>query len=291
MITNKKKPRILLIILCLLLLICIGTVLGGVICNKALELNTYTVASRDLPESFQGFRIAHVSDLHNATFGKDNEKLLDTIRETNPHIIAITGDIVDCRRTDVDVALNFVKKAVEIAPCYYVTGNHEMRVPDAFATLLAGLEEAGVTVLRNQSLELEKDGDTITLLGVDDPDFTYMSYSLGQDSVVDSTLKEITPEDESEFTLLLSHRPELFDVYEDNNIDLVLSGHAHGGQFRLPFVGGLYAPHQGVLPEYDSGLYSDNGTNLIVSRGIGNSLFPLRLFNPPEVILVELSKA
>ena len=184
-----------------------------------------------------------------------------------------------------------MKKAVEIAPCYYVTGNHEMRVPDAFATLLAGLEEAGVTVLRNQSLELEKDGDTITLLGVDDPDFTYMSYSLGQDSVVDSTLKEITPEDESEFTLLLSHRPELFDVYEDNNIDLVLSGHAHGGQFRLPFVGGLYAPHQGVLPEYDSGLYSDNGTNLIVSRGIGNSLFPLRLFNPPEVILVELSKA
>lgn len=285
---NKKKPRILLIILCLLLLICIGTVLSGVICNKALQLNSFTVTSQDLPQSFQGFRIAHVSDLHNATFGKDNEKLLDIIRESDPDIIAITGDIVDCRRTDVDVALSFVKKAAEIAPCYYVTGNHEARVPEAFAALLAGFEEAGVIVLRNESLEFEKNGESITILGVDDPDFSYMSYSDIQGSIVDNTLKSLAPEDE-EFTLLLSHRPELFDVYKDNQMDLVLSGHAHGGQFRLPFVGGLYAPHQGLLPEYDSGLYSDNGTNLIVSRGIGNSLFPLRLFNPPEVILVELS--
>ncbi len=286
----KKQNKVLIIIACALVAIMAGVLISGIICNKALELNTYTVKSSDLPQSFEGFRIAHVSDLHNAEFGKNNEKLLKMLEEANPDIIAITGDIVDCHRTDADIALSFAKKAVEIAPCYYVAGNHEARVPEDFHKFLAGFEEVGVTVLRNESLEFIKGEESITILGVDDPDFTELSHFGIQSAIMDKQLSEITSSDTEEFTLLLSHRPELFEVYKENNIDLTLSGHAHGGQFRLPFVGGLYAPHQGLLPEYDSGLYTEDNTNLIVSRGIGNSLFPLRLFNPPEVILAELSQ-
>lgn len=288
--SKKKRFRPFLTVVCILVLLCLATVIGGIICNKSLELNTYTVKSEDLPQSFQGFRIAHISDLHNAEFGESNEKLLNMIAQAEPDIIAITGDIVDCRRTDTEVALSFVKQAVEIAPCYYVTGNHEARVPEAFEVLLSGLEEAGVTVLRNEAISLTAGDEHISLLGAEDPDFTYMSYSDTQGRIINNALQEITPKDSEEFTLLLSHRPELFDVYIENDIDLVLSGHAHGGQVRLPFIGGLYAPHQGLLPEYDGGLYSQDGTNLIVSRGIGNSLFPLRVFNPPEVILIELAQ-
>lgn len=285
----KKTKKVLIIIACALVIIFAGTLISGLICNKALELNTYKVASPDLPKSFEGFRVAHISDLHNAEFGKDNKRLLKMLEEAEPDIIAITGDIVDCHRTDTDIALSFAQKAAEIAPCYYVAGNHEARVPEAFETLLAGFKEVGVTVLRNESLEFIKGEESITIIGVDDPDFTVMSYSYDQSGIVDNALKSISPENEKVFTLLLSHRPELFEVYKANNIDLTLSGHAHGGQFRLPFVGGLYAPHQWLFPEYDSGLYTEDSTNLIVSRGIGNSLFPLRLFNPPEVILVELT--
>lgn len=286
---RKKKMPVILIILCTILALCLSLLISSLICNKNLKLREIQVVSSDLPESFNGFRVAHISDLHNAEFGKNNKRLLNMLEKSNPDLIAITGDIVDCHRTDTDIALDFVRKASEIAPCYYVAGNHEARVPEDFQILLAGFEEAGVTVLRNETALVTKGEDSITLLGIDDPDFAVMSYSYDQSVIADSALKSIAPANESEFTLLLSHRPELFEVYKANNIDLTLSGHAHGGQFRLPFVGGLYAPHQWLFPEYDSGLYTEDGKNLIVSRGIGNSLFPLRLFNPPEIIVAELT--
>lgn len=286
---KKKIMKTFVIILCVLVLLCASVVVSGFICNKNLKLREIQVKSADLPQSFEGYRIAHVSDLHNTEFGKNNKKLIAKLRDAEPDIIAITGDIVDCHRTDTEIALNFVREACEIAPCYYVAGNHEARVPEDFEKLLAGFEEAGVTVLRNESATFIKGDDSITILGIDDPDFMVMSYFYDQSVLADDVLKEITPENEDEFTLLLSHRPELFEIYKKNNIDLTLSGHAHGGQFRLPFVGGLYAPHQWLFPAYDSGLYTEDGKNLIVSRGIGNSLFPFRLFNPPEIIIAELS--
>ena len=148
--------------------------------------------------------------------------------------------------------------------------------------------EIGVTVLEDKSISLEKSGEDITLMGVDDPSFI-TDYLLGDDEeVMQDKLSEL--KSENSYTILLSHRPELFKIYVENDIDLVLSGHAHGGQFRLPFVDGLYAPNQGLFPEYDSGLYTEENTNMIVSRGIGNSLFPFRFNNRPEVILVKLKK-
>lgn len=254
--------------------------------NKALELTSYTISSNKLPASFDGYRIAHISDLHNTQMGKDNEKLIAMLQDSEPDIIAITGDLIDSRNTDIEIALQFAEKAVKIAPCYYVTGNHESRVSE-YDDLKKGLTESGVIVLENDLAELEKSGETITLMGVDDPSFQ-TDYIFGDsETVMKSKLQELTNE-ESAYTVLLSHRPELFDTYVESGIDLVLSGHAHGGQIRLPFVGGLVAPNQGLFPEYDAGIYTNESTNMIVSRGIGNSIIPLRINNRPEVIIIEL---
>lgn len=282
MTVKKKKIIVLAVVAAILLAVIIWTAWG----NTALELNTYTISSDRLPGAFDGYRIAHVSDLHNTEMGKDNEKLLDMLREADPDIIAITGDLIDSRNTDIDVALQFTKAAMEIAPCYYVTGNHEARVSEYYE-LRDGLIEQGVVVLDDERIELELSGKTIALLGVNDPSFQ-TDYLFGDsETVMKGKLQEISDE-ENEFTILLSHRPELFGVYADSDMDLVLSGHAHGGQFRLPFVGGLVAPNQGLFPKYDAGLYTEENTNMIVSRGIGNSILPFRFNNRPEVILIVL---
>ncbi len=280
--TGKKRRTIIIAVAAVLLALAVWTVWG----NTALELNTYTVSSDALSDAFNGYRIAHVSDLHNAELGDGNEKLLAMLRAAEPDMIAITGDMIDSRNTDVEVALNFAEKAMQIVPCYYVTGNHEARVSE-YDELKAGLEACGVIVLENEREQIEMSGEFITILGVDDPSFN-TDYLFGDSaSVVSSTLAEISTEDDV-FTVLLSHRPELFDTYVACGMDLTLSGHAHGGQFRLPFVGGLVAPNQGFFPKYDSGIYTENGTNMIVSRDIGNSLLPFRFNNRPEVILIEL---
>lgn len=282
MTVKKKRIFVLAVVAAVLLTLIIWTAWG----NTALELNPYLISSDRLPEAFDGYRIAHVSDLHNVEMGEDNEKLLNMLREVKPNIIAITGDIIDSRNTDIDVALQFTKDAMEIAPCYYVTGNHEARASE-FDKLKEGMIELGVAVLEDGCIELEQSGETITLLGVNDPSFQ-TDYLFGDSkTVMQSKLQEIINEEET-YTILLSHRPELFEVYRESKVNLVLSGHAHGGQFRLPFVGGLVAPNQGLFPKYDAGLYTEDNTNMIVSRGIGNSILPFRFNNRPEVILIEL---
>ena len=281
--TAKKKKFIFLAVAAAVLVALVIWIAWG---NTALELNTYTISSSKLPQSFDGYRIAHVSDLHNTEMGKDNEKLLAMLRDADPDMIAITGDLIDSRNTDIEVALQFVREAVKIAPCYYVTGNHEARVNE-YGELKAGMETAGVTVLEDVRTEISMEGATITLIGVNDPSYQ-TDYLFGDsETVLNTKLEELHTED-GEFTVLLSHRPELFDAYTDHGIDLVLSGHAHGGQFRLPFIGGLVAPNQGFFPEYDAGIYTEGNTNMLVSRGIGNSILPFRINNRPEVILIEL---
>ena len=253
--------------------------------NTALKLNTYTIISRELPDAFDGYRIAQVSDLHNAEFGEGNQRLLNMLREAEPDMIAITGDLIDSRKTNVAIALAFAKEAVKIAPCYYVSGNHEARVSE-YQDLKTGLETAGVTVLDDAQVKIDASGESITVIGVNDPSFS-ADYLTGDAAVIDQKLTELAAEDAG-FTILLSHRPELFNTYVSHDMDLVLSGHAHGGQFRLPLIGGLVAPNQGLFPKYDAGVYSEGDTNMIVSRGIGNSIIPVRFNNRPEVVLIEL---
>ena len=281
---NAKKRR--RIVLAALSVVLIGLVVWVAWGNTALELNTYTITSSRLPENFDGYRIAHVSDLHNAQMGKDNEKVLSTLRQADPDIIAITGDLIDSRNTNLEIALQFVKEAMKIAPCYYVTGNHEARVSE-YDLLKAGMVSAGVVILENDQAEINIDGNAITLIGVDDPSFQ-TDYLFGDsDAVINAKLTELHT-DGNGFTILLSHRPELFSTYAAHDVDLVLSGHAHGGQFRIPFIGGVVAPNQGLFPEFDAGVYTDGNTNMLVSRGVGNSIIPFRVNNRPEIILVEL---
>ena len=253
--------------------------------NSALVTTQYTLTSEKLPQTFDGFQIVQISDLHNRKFGADNRKLLERIKQTQPDMIVITGDLVDSRRTDVQTALTFAERAAKIAPTYYVPGNHEARI-DRYEELKAGLYKAGVTVLENEKVTLSKDGRTISLLGVVDPSFT--TDYLGEEETYEmaQVLKELT--EETDFQILLSHRPELFGTYVDAAVDVVFSGHSHGGQIRLPFIGGLFAPGQGFFPAYDGGVYTRNGTAMVVSRGLGNSLFPVRVNNRPQIVALQL---
>ena len=253
--------------------------------NSSPAATQVTVASGAMPEAFEGFKIAHVSDLHNAVFGRKNEKLLSLIRAAEPDIIAITGDLIDSRHTDIDSALAFVEAAAEIAPVYYVTGNHESRLD--FDAIEPRLIAAGARVLRNEAEDIGRGGERIRLAGIDDPSFIRTGGTAEERAAAEL---EQLGDGGGTFTVLLAHRPELVEVYAGYGAGLVLSGHAHGGQVRLPLLGGLYAPGQGLLPEYDSGLYSLGETQMVVSRGLGNSVAPLRVNNRPELVIVTLSR-
>lgn len=255
--------------------------------NRALSVSCITVADPELPAAFHGFRIAQVSDLHNAEFGDGNRELLEVLEQTQPDIIVITGDLIDCRRTNVEIALDFAREAVKIAPCYFATGNHEA-ASAAYPELEEGLRQAGVTVLRSQAVVLEREGECLRLVGADD----YSFFGPGDgDTRVRAMLRNLMPAIEPGYNIVLYHRPELAGRLEELDADLILSGHAHGGQIRLPWIGGLYAPDQGFFPAYDSGLYDLGGRFLVVSRGLGNSLFPLRINNRPEVVLITLERS
>ena len=246
--------------------------------NTAIEVNEWVIESPQLPPQFDGFRIAQISDLHNAEFGAQNEKLLKLLAESEPELIVITGDMIDSRNTDVETALSFAEMAVEIAPCYYVSGNHESRV-DGWVTLRQGLVDAGVIVLDDEKTTLERDGQAITLIGLSDPDF--------RQPFADH-LRALTASEEG-YTILLSHRPESFGLYISCGVDLVFSGHAHGGQVRIPFVGGLVAPHQGFFPEYVHGFYEKNKIDILISSGLGSGFaWVPRFNNPPEVVVLTL---
>ena len=276
----KKKQRIgLLTASAAVLAGIVGWIAWG---NTALTQTALTVRSERLPAAFSGFRIAHISDLHNAQFGENNEKLLELLRTAAPDCIAVTGDVVDSRRTDFDVAAAFMDAAAELAPVYYITGYHESRLED-YPTLEQRFIDSGVTVVHNAAADIVRDDAHIRLIGIDDPDFFAAEE---EEAYFRTALEALTGE--TVFTVLLSHRPEGFAAYAAQNIDLTLSGHAHGGQIRLPFVGGLAAPDQGVFPRYTSGLYTSGTSHMVVSRGLGNSLFPFRVNNRPEVVLITL---
>ena len=280
----KKPNKKTVLIVSVLVILCLGIwTLWG---NIALEVNEYEIVSDRIPEAFAGFRIAQVSDLHNKDFGEGYGQLLTLLSQINPDIIVVTGDLIDSRQTDLDVALEFAWQAGKIARVYYVSGNHEARVPE-YEDLKIGLVKAGVVILENQKVQITREGESITLMGIDDPSFQE-DYLFGDsESVARQAIENLQNESDG-YTILLSHRPELFDLYVETEMDLVFSGHAHGGQFRLPFVGGLVAPNQGFFPKYDAGLFSEGSTNMIVSRGVGNSIIPIRFNNRPEIIVATL---
>lgn len=271
---NTKKQKYIKLAIALSIVIVI--ILFCNFQNKHLETTYYTYEADQLGVDLDCYRIVQISDLHNAKFGKNNQKLVDRIRECEPDMIVLTGDLVDSNHTNVDRAVQFVDEIVKICPVYYVTGNHEYWLEKSeYDELMDGLIGAGVVILDDQVVEISRGDAKFRLVGLDDK------------SLADGTLEALLS-DEKEFTVVLAHEPQYLARYAGTGVDLVLSGHAHGGQFRLPFVGGIVAPDQGFLPEYTAGEYYMDGTEMIVSRGLGNSVIPVRLFNYPEIVCVEL---
>ncbi len=280
------KVKIIIITAIILLITAFGVFVA--VDNKRLTVSNITVESEKVPDSFDGFVIAQISDLHNATLDEGNKSIVEALRECSPDIIAMTGDMIDSRHTDVPCALSLAKELTAIAPTYYVTGNHEKRISGS-KEFEKSLSSLGVKVMKNEKCKIGKDGESITLIGIDDPTYQKTDPTLFPD-LIGGILNDLT-EDTDGYRVLLSHRPELIETYIESNVDLVFSGHAHGGQFRLTFIGGLFAPGQGIFPKYTSGLYHVGSTDMIVSRGIGNSSFPFRLFDPPELVIATLKSS
>lgn len=277
-------------ILCLLAVVILG-ILYLYWGNTSIKTTRINIVDSNIPDGFRGYTVAQVSDLQNASFGKNQDRLIKLLQEESPDIIAVTGDLIDSYHTDIDTAMAFVTRAVKVAPVYYINGNHEARVPQAYEELKRQMQQLGVKVLEHEAVSLEQDGSTLQLLGVSDPRFFVEDQrdSSFDRPIMTAALQNLMKNRDG-YTILLSHRPELFDIYCSFDIDLVLCGHAHGGQVRLPLIGGLFAPDQGIFPKYTAGLYEDGKTKMVVSRGLGNSNFRLRVNNRPEVIFLTLTK-
>lgn len=257
--------------------------------NNSLVVSEYTVTTETLPQNFDGYNIVHLSDLHNKSFGENQSELVNRVEEMEPDSIVFTGDLVDSNRYEEEPSLILMEKLVAIAPVYYVTGNHEWE-SGRFETFEEKLKNTGVQVMRNTTEEISIGRDEIQITGIDDAASAGESYSISTNTreYIDHSIQEAGSEEN--FSLLLAHRPEIVSLYKEYGFDVVFSGHAHGGQFRLPFVGGLFAPGQGLFPEYTSGTHEQGGTTMVVSRGLGNSVIPVRIFNRPEIIAVTLKR-
>lgn len=255
--------------------------------NTNLKDTKYTVVSNKLPQAFNGYKIAHISDFHNTNSKRIKTKIKEALNKNKADIIVITGDLIDSRRTNILNAKEFLKDIVNIAPVYYVLGNHESRLRD-IQNLINEAQAVGVKVLRNVSVKINKDDENIQMLGIDDAAF-YIPFENSYEAI-DKTenILNLIVKDSNNFKILLAHRPELIDVYSKHELDLVFTGHAHGGQMRLPLIGGIIAPGQGFFPKYTKGVYKGNNTQMVLSRGIGNSKFPFRINNRPEIITVTL---
>lgn len=275
------KPIALVLIGMALVLLIFWLIWG----NWSIEQSYYYVESEKIPQSFDGMRITQISDLHNRDYG---EKLIEMVTETNPDVIVLTGDIIDSRRTDIDLAIELSKQLLSVAPVYFVYGNNEVssKKSEEFEERLT---ETGVTVLNNDVVQLKKDGKSINLCGIKDPRCELGFDKVGEERVMKYFVKRVKYLKESnDYSILIAHRPDYIDLYSEYDFDLVLSGHIHGGIIVLPFFGGLLSPNVEFFPEYSDGQYTVGGKQLIVSRGLGNGSLQLRINCRPHLVTVIL---
>lgn len=278
--TKRRKKRRWLIaagVIIFLLLLFIWLMYDS---SANLQVSRYEAASEKLPESFDGFTIVQLSDLHGAQFGSDGTALAEKVRELEPDMIALTGDFVT-DEGDLDAVRQLVSELSEICPVYFVSGNHE------FGSGLAQkvrqiMTDAGVKYLSNEFVSIDRGGDSIILGGVEDP----LAYA----DMIDppELARRMNEADPAAFKVLLGHRNYWMEEYPDLPVDLILSGHAHGGLVRIPGVGGLIGTDRSLFPDYDAGEYDNGAYTLIVSRGLGNSVPVPRLLNRPEIVVVTL---
>ena len=278
--TKRRKKRRWLIaagVIIFLLLLFIWLMYDS---SANLQVSRYEAASEKLPESFDGFTIVQLSDLHGAQFGSDGTALAEKVRELEPDMIALTGDFVT-DEGDLDAVRQLVSELSEICPVYFVSGNHE------FGSGLAQkvrqkMTDAGVKYLSNEFVSIDRGEDSIILGGVEDP----LAYA----DMIDppELARRMNEADPAAFKVLLGHRNYWMEEYPDLPVDLILSGHAHGGLVRIPGVGGVIGTDRSLFPDYDAGEYDNGAYTLIVSRGLGNSVPVPRLLNRPEIVVVTL---
>lgn len=284
--TILKKKKVKVICIMLIIVVLLTAFLHWQ--NNDIVTANIDYTNSELPQNFSNFKIVQISDLHNKSFGNNQRQLITKITKAQPDIIVITGDLIDKNRTDVEIAIEFSKQALQIAPVYYVSGNHE-KISGKYDELKARLLEAGVAVLDNEIDSIDRNGEVINIIGLSDIGF-YADQDTdgkGYRETLHNHLASLLASSDK-FSVVLSHRPDLINEYTDCRVKLVLTGHAHGGQIRLPFIGGLIAPGQGLFPSYTSGSYVVDKTTMIVSRGLGNSGFPFRVFNRPEIVVITL---
>lgn len=248
-----------------------------------LEISRYEVKSQKLPESFDGFKIVQLSDLHGAEFGEDGMGLVEKVEELEPDIIALTGDFVT-DEGDLAAVEKLAARLVKLCPVYFISGNHEFG--SGLAVKVRNiLERAGVKYLSNEYLTISRGEDEILLGGVEDP----LAYAdmLSPDELAQK-MNDAAPD---AFKILLGHRNYWMTEYPELPVDLIFCGHAHGGLIRIPGVGGLIGTDRRLFPDFDAGEYNNGRYTLIVSRGLGNSVSIPRVFNRPEIVCVELTRA
>ena len=280
-----KVFLILAAILLLLLVIC------AIIDTNRFVTVTYRFQSGTCKRPL---RCVFLSDLHDKQYGKKNEKLFAAIHNAAPDLILIGGDMMQARPgVDVTRTLEFVKNLRENYPVYYATGNHEHRLHlyperygDAGERLEAGLKEMGVVRMVNDTIHLEDYGVSLSAVQI-----TRFYYRRGRLQHLDlEKMRSWLPSDETlDFKILLAHNPDYFETYAAWGADLTLAGHIHGGMVRLPFLGGVVSPRVAFFPKYDGGMFREYGKSMIVSRGLGAHTIPLRLFNPGELVVIEVT--
>lgn len=277
------KTEVIIIILATIVIALCGLYLHYE--NTKLQVSNYKIVNNNVPVDFNNYKIVQISDFHNNQSDTLTNDLIKEIEKQKPNIIVLTGDLIDSRKTNVEVAINFIKKINNVAPIYYVSGNHEARIK-SYRKIKEQLAESKVVVLENKTEVLKINESSINLIGIDDPKMAHKSFV--SDSEIIKVELDNAKYNEDKYSILLTHRPELFNTYVGREIDLILVGHAHGGQIRIPFIGGIVAPNQGFFPKYTSGIFEENKTAMVVSRGIGNSIFPFRINNRPELVVITL---
>ncbi len=245
--------------------------------RQPLTIRNYTLSSTktDTP-----IRLLQISDLHSTFYGENQEELLQAIAEADPDAILLTGDIAD-DHVPHDGTKKLLENIASTYPCFYVSGNHEFWSND-IDNIKSMIASYGVTILEGSTEQLTVNGQTIQICGVDDPDgLTEKQWQTQLDACAAQT-------NDTVYTVLLSHRPERYAAYQNKGFDLILSGHAHGGQVRLPMLlNGLWAPNQGLFPDYAGGIYTESDSTMIVSRGLCRNDLP-RVFNPPELVVIDI---
>ena len=269
--------KICLALLAALMLIAVALVLDS---RYRIQLSRYELSFADLPESFDGCRIVHISDLHGMSFGRDNRRLAELIRRQQPDIIAYTGDIAGAEG-DLSAVEPLLKELEGLCPAYYVNGNHEW-ADGCVEEIEALMERYGVRCLSNEIELLYRGEDSIAIIGAEDPNGRADMMTPWELSLQAGELYS------GKFMLWLAHRNDYMKMYPDIGTDLILCGHAHGGIVRLPFVGGLLNVNRSFGAEYESGLYYSGHYIMEVSRGLGNSIPIPRFFNRPELVTIEL---